>query len=123
MELCIREAGESWRANLAGAHLLLVQAQEERVAERETNPPSESKIAANRGHVAQTPLGLSKGRSRSVIAAHRANHFDRRASFPYQTTMRLLLSNVSNMRGAVPVFRLRKTGFPADRPAKICPLV
>ena len=35
MERCIREAGESWRADLAGAHLLLVQAQEQLVAERE----------------------------------------------------------------------------------------
>jgi hypothetical protein len=35
IELCIREAGEGWRANLAGAHLVLVQAQEQRVAERE----------------------------------------------------------------------------------------
>jgi hypothetical protein len=35
LETCVREAGESWRANLAGAHLILVKAQEKRDAERE----------------------------------------------------------------------------------------
>ena len=35
IEACIHEAGEAWRAELTGAHLDLVRAQEERTAERE----------------------------------------------------------------------------------------
>jgi hypothetical protein len=35
IEACIHEAGDAWRAELNGAHLDLVQAQEERTAERE----------------------------------------------------------------------------------------
>jgi hypothetical protein len=35
IEACIHEAGDAWRAELTGAHLDLVRAQEERTAERE----------------------------------------------------------------------------------------